>query len=98
MTDTPTPTMIQAADKPMYYIYAYRSGIVRVGRRVPTRALLLAAHTSRYRLRAAVDMCARIAYDGRTHLVPGVPEAADDAHACDAANRFADLLHRYLTH
>ena len=89
--------MIQAAAKPMYYAYAYRSGVVRVGRRVPTRALLLLSHSSRYRLRGAVDMCARIAYDGRTHLVPGVPEAADDRQAYLATERFRHLLFQFLT-
>ena len=90
--------MIDPADKPMYYAYAYRSGVVRVGRRVPARAIIVASSPSRYRLRGAVDMCARIAYDGRTRLVPGVPEAADDAQACNAAALFGERIRRYLTH
>lgn len=98
MTDTSADTMIDPADEPMYYAYAYRSGVVRIGRRVPARALLVASCTSRYRLQVAVDMCARMAYDGRTRLVPGVPEATDDTQALDAVDRFGAWLDQYLTH
>lgn len=62
----------------MYHVYAYRSGVVKIGRLVPPTACTIMSHTSRSRLRHAVDTCARFTRDGRTRLVPGVPEADND--------------------
>ena len=71
--------------------YCFRSGQIRVGVRCPDGALPLAYGPER-RLRRAVDVRSRHAYDGRTKLVPGVPEAADEDAAMEAARQFSAWL------
>lgn len=45
-------------------------------------------------LRRAVTACGRLAYDNKTWLVPGVPEAADDLAARSAVLAFKSQLAR----
>lgn len=59
--------------------FVWRSGRIGLGRRVPGDALLVAEGPPR-RLRQAVGVCARLAYDGG-YLVPGLPESESDAEA-----------------
>lgn len=84
----------------MAVAYCFRSGQIRVTERkgegaVPVGALPIASG-SRHRLRNAIDGNARLAYDNRTRLVPGIPEAADDGAALEALFRFRDRIQKSL--
>jgi hypothetical protein len=68
--------------------YCYRSGQIYFRRDslgLPKGAISLGLHR---RIRAAVTPIARMAYDNKTMLVPGVPEAVDDHAAFEALCRF----------
>lgn len=71
--------------------YCYRSGQIKVGPRCPEGALPL-AYGPESRLRKAVSVRARHAYDGKTKLVPGVPEADNEDAAIEAARQFSGWL------
>ncbi|MCY4395886.1 MAG: host nuclease inhibitor protein [Rhodospirillaceae bacterium] len=43
-------------------------------------------------LRTRIEAKARHSYDGKTLLVPGIPEAESDTEALDALERFCDRL------
>lgn len=79
----------------MAVAYCYRSGQVMIGDRVPKGAMELCRARSP-RLREAVEVVARHAYDGKTLLVPGIPEAEDDTQALRAADHFREQLLKRL--
>lgn len=74
-------------------IWAWRDGVIECGaRRTPAGAIkLFTLHDARAAAVAArvIGVQARHAYDGRTLLVPGIPEAANDDAALDALRAFA---------
>lgn len=79
------------------YAYCWRSGVVRFGRRVPGGALeILRAPKGSRTLKKAVRPWCRLAYDNKTLLVPGVPEAADENAALDAVLKFAKRTEEYM--
>lgn len=79
----------------MAVAYCWRDGSIGVDRRLPKNAIRLAeAHG--VRLKNAVSICARHSRDGLSLLVPGIPEAENDAQALDAVQRFRDQLARRL--
>jgi hypothetical protein len=93
-----------ALPKPEYYrAYAWRTGVIGVSRTAPSGAIKLFTFNS---CRAAavgrrlIEASARHAYDGKTLLVPGVPEAGDDETALEAlvdwARWVAPKLHAHL--
>lgn len=63
--------------------YAWRSGQIGFGEKLPAGALSL-ARDEESKLRETVAGLARHAWDGKTLLVPGVPEQADDSKALEA--------------
>jgi hypothetical protein len=74
--------------------WCWRTGAIGFGpakHPAPKGAIDLACGSPR-RLRDIVSVNARHAYEGRTLLVPGVPEAPDDVEALAAAKRFAALV------
>jgi len=71
--------------------YCYRSGEIDFGQRVPSGALLVLSGRGRI-VREVVSGGCRLAYDGRTLLVPGVPEAPTDGAALAAAGAFRDRM------
>jgi len=71
--------------------YAWRSGKIEFGELVPDGALLIAVGPEE-ELRAEVKVLARSAYDNKTLLVPGVPEAETDSEAMDALFEFKDRV------
>ena len=73
--------------------YCWRSGLIEFGRRIPEGALPV-DHGVEACVRARVEARARHAHDGRTLLVPGIPEAKDDDEALAAATRFRNTLER----
>jgi hypothetical protein len=62
--------------------YAWATGLIEFGPEEPEGALEFARGPAD-RLRAAVEPIARHAYEGKSLLVPGVPEAADKMEAVD---------------
>lgn len=77
----------------MAYAYAYRSGEIGFGLIVPDNALEIARGEKR-RITNIIKGIARQAYDGKTWLVPGVPEATDQNAAIEALIRFAGEIER----
>lgn len=65
--------------------YCWRNGVIgfAAAGAVPDGAIAFAEGPAR-RLRKVVSGTARLAYDGETLLVPGVPEAETDDGAVDA--------------
>jgi hypothetical protein len=58
-------------------VYADRRGRLFFGDKVPRDCLTLAHHDDRDHLRRVVRSLGRLAYDGRTLVVPGAPEAKE---------------------
>ena len=58
---------------------------------MPDGAIQIAEAPAKF-LRKEISAAARHAYDGKTLLVPGVPEAKNGNAAVDALFRFADWI------
>lgn len=71
--------------------FAFRSGVIDFGDVVPDGAIVIAKGYPR-RLRLIVEKNARLAYDGVTLLVPGVPEESNDDLALDALIAFSERV------
>lgn len=71
--------------------YAWRTGRIDFGRKVPDGAIQIAEAPAKF-LRQEISAVARHAYDGKTLLVPGVPEAKNGNSAVDALIAFADWI------
>lgn len=76
-----------------HFAYCWRGGVIEFGPRVPGGALPVDRGTERS-VRRRVEPLARHAYDGRTLLVPGIPEAESDVAAYEAYQRFKRILDR----
>lgn len=63
--------------------YAWRSGRIDFGRKTPEGALAIASGPAK-KIKGVICVTARLALDGVTLLVPGIPEAANDDAALDA--------------
>ena len=70
----------------MATLYAWASGILEIGSRLPEGALPVAR--GRKAEMETIQQRARLAYDGETWLVPGIPEAHNQAAAVDALLAF----------
>lgn len=66
---------------------ASRNGVIAFANKLPRKALPIASGDSK-KLRRVVMALARQAYDGKTLLVPGIPEAANEAEKILALERF----------
>ncbi|MFS4437872.1 host nuclease inhibitor protein [Paracoccaceae bacterium GXU_MW_L88] len=75
----------------MAVAYCYRSGELEFGEDTPEGAMEIASGEEAD-LKDFLSPKVRHAHDGKTLLVPGVPEAKDDDHAFLAAIAFADWL------
>ncbi len=67
--------------------YCWAGGVIGFGRKVPAGALEIARGPAKP-LRKWIDVMARHAYDGKTLLVPGIPEAPDERAALKALHQF----------
>jgi hypothetical protein len=82
--------------------YAYRGG--QIGFATPTRndgvpdGTLFIARGDAELVRATVSGLARRAYDNKTLIVPGCPEANDDTQALEFFKRFATRVQNALKH
>lgn len=71
--------------------FCYASGRIEFGHHLPDGALPIARGQSR-KLRELISAHARHGYDGKTLLVPGVPEASGPTAAMHALGRWLDRL------
>ena len=74
-----------------YVAYAWRSGRIQIGRCLPDGALPL-LRGSRHKLRSLIRGTATLAYDNKTHLVPGMGLAANENEAYEVFIRYHDRL------
>jgi hypothetical protein len=81
----------------MTVAYCYRSGQIRVGKRTPKGAVAIARGPYR-KLRDLIHVTSRHSYDGKTMLVPGLPEAPDDDAAVAAVKRYGDWLREHSSY
>ena len=72
-----------------YVAYCDRTGTIEVGKTCPDGMLPFYRCPTKKECLEKASATARHAYDGKTLLVPGIPEAIDDEHALEAL-----LLHR----
>lgn len=73
----------------MVYAFAWSSGLIQIGPKVPDGALPIMKGRKAL-VEKRMSARARHAYDGSL-LVPGVPEAADEIEAVDALKAFRDF-------
>lgn len=73
--------------------YCYASGQIEFGLTIPVGAIEIARGTPRA-VRRDITATARLAYDSKTLLVPGVPEAANQDQALAALNLHCRWLKR----
>lgn len=71
--------------------YCYASGQIEFGRTVPEGAIEIMRGPAR-KVRKLIEARARHAYDGKTLLVPGVPEAPNEDAALAALIAFVKWL------
>lgn len=71
--------------------YCDASGVIHFGSRLP-KGMLPVAQGKAKALRERVGVVARHAYDGKTLLVPGVPEAENQREGVDALMKFRDWI------
>lgn len=82
----------------MAYIICWRSGEVEVVDRLgeDQPGVIVLATGERDELTDVLSSRARHASDGKTLLVPGLPEAQDSDQAVEAAARFREQLEEHL--
>ncbi len=73
--------------------FVYRSGVIGFGKTIPGNALELIRGKASC-LRKEVSTPARLAYDNKTILCPGVPEAESEADAIKALEKFRSWLEK----
>lgn len=76
----------------MTFAYAFRSGKIGFGTKVPKAALKIDQGDRKFT--ATVRACARLAYDNKTWLVPGIPEAKTENEAINAFNNFCRFVRK----
>ncbi|KAF0810415.1 hypothetical protein A167_00695 [Alcanivorax sp. S71-1-4] len=73
------------------HAYCWRSGRIEIGDRVPEGANHIASGQEDM-VRQQIQGTARLAYDNKTFLVPGVPEASTEDEAITALCRYVQWL------
>lgn len=76
----------------MLYAHTDRRGVITISDALNQAGLICIGHGEGWPFREAVSALARLAYDGETMLVPGIPEAENESQALEAAYRFRALL------
>ena len=71
------------------YAYCWRSGQIEFGEDIPEGAIKIGKGALTIK---NVKTRARHAYDNKTLLVPGVPEAEDDIEALKALSNFCNFV------
>ena len=79
----------------MIYAFANRQGVISFSSTGPYKAGMFVLGWGKGKaFKDAVSVVARHAYDGKTLLVPGIPEADDDLEAYSAAQDFGRQLQK----
>lgn len=76
----------------MTYAYAYRSGKIGFGTKIPKKALKIGEGDRKFT--AQVRVRARLAYDNKTYLVPGIPESESEGEAVNALIKFREFVNQ----
>ena len=71
----------------MMYAFCWATGVISFGEIVPEGAIFIAFGPLK-KVRALIWGTARLAYDGHTFLVPGIPEADDQIEARNALSAY----------
>lgn len=71
--------------------FVWRTGLVEFGRSVPSGAIEVPRGPARV-LRARMSVLCRHAYDGKSLLVPGIPEAENDEATMNASKPFKEWI------
>ena len=84
-----------------FYCFAWANGRIEFGAETPEGALPIYAvvgadQNQMTQLRENVECLSRLAYDGETLLVPGIPEAVDEQAAYDALIKFNSRVKHYM--
>ncbi|ENT5390610.1 TPA: hypothetical protein ACG3DW_004738 [Pseudomonas aeruginosa] len=74
--------------------FCWASGLIQFGDQVPEGAIEIARGDDEI-VREVIEVNSRLAYDCKSLLVPGVPEAETQAEGGDALENFIRLLARY---
>jgi len=77
----------------MTFAYCWASGLIEFGRKVPEGAIQISKGTGR-KWKERIQVRARLAYDGKSYLVPGIPEGEDNKAKVEALARFAQFVNR----
>lgn len=75
----------------MLIAYCWASGQIEFGTEVPEGAIEIARGADAA-VRKLITGTARLAYDNKTWLVPGVPEASGQQEAGDALGRYLEWI------
>lgn len=71
--------------------YCYRSGEIGFSKKVPDGTLPIFFNCTK-KEKDKISAYARLAYDNKTLLIPGIPEASTDEEAYTAFRRFIHAL------
>ena len=89
MTKKANPRRGQDLRNPLMYALCSRAGVITFAPQVPVdMSLLPIARGPSRKLKERIEGVARHAYDGITLLVPGIPEAPNEAAALNALQAF----------
>lgn len=77
------------------YAYCFADGVIHLGTTVPAGALPIVDGIESD-IQRAIHGSARLAYDGETWLVPGIPEAISQSHAVEALIAYRERIHLNL--
>lgn len=79
------------------YAIIYPSGLILFKPGVPREGIPLLRHLAEHpEYKNAIKAMARLAYDNKTLLVPGIPEAKTLNEKLDALTRFCRLVEDYM--
>lgn len=78
-------------DRERLIAYCWANGVIEFGDALPEGALKITEGTP-FKVRELIEGTARLAYDGKTWLAPGVPEAPDQREACTALIKYCEWI------
>ncbi|PKR53535.1 host nuclease inhibitor protein [Thalassospira marina] len=73
--------------------FCWRTGKIEFGTSVPEGAMAIMTGPAS-EITDEITSKSRLAYDGKTLLVPGIPEAPSAEHAKAALDRFVEWVHK----
>ena len=77
----------------MLYTHCLRSGEITVNAKPDMQGMICLGHGRNHRnFKDTIDAISRLAYDNKTLLVSGFPEADNDGEALEAVDKFTNML------